>query len=313
MNDRAGKSDTGKALAMLSAFASVGAKVFDLSITDLDGKPVKGLQRPERSLEDMRRRITRDLQDGERNRHNVIIRPRSTTALLIQLDDFNDEKAAQMQPYAFMTLRTSPGNGQVWLAVSDGPKESDEEAAKLFRTRVRRGAGADQSATGATRIAGSLNFKSKYAPDFPLVEITHTNPGRTVTVAELEQAGLVAAPEPQPPASVPPQISRPGRNVTGERRWPDYQQALRGAPLKRDGTGPDRSLADFMFCKWAVERGWSIEATADKLAEVSAKAQERIRVKEDKGYPLLTARNAAAAVERERGRRQPLKTSHRPA
>ena len=78
----------------------------------------------------MRRRIGRDLQDGERNRHNVIIRPRSTTALLIQLDDFDDAKAAQMQPYAFMTLRTSPGNGQVWLAVSDGPQESDEEAAR---------------------------------------------------------------------------------------------------------------------------------------------------------------------------------------
>ena len=58
-----------------------------------------------------------------------------------------------------MTLRTSPGNGQVWLAVSDGPKESDEEAAQEFQTRVRRGAAADQSATGATRIAGSLNFK----------------------------------------------------------------------------------------------------------------------------------------------------------
>src|SRR5271157_2958166 len=221
MNDRAGKSDTSKALAMLSAFASVGAKAFDLSITDLvDGKPVKGLQRPERSLEDMRRRIARDLQDGERNRHNVIIRPRSTTALLIQLDDFSDEKAAQMQPYAFITLRTSPGNGQIWLAVSDGPKESDEEAAKQFRKRVRRGAGSDKSATGATRIAGSLNFKIKYAPDFPLVEITHTNAGRMVTVAELENAGLVAPREqPQPPASVPPQISRPGQKVTGERKW----------------------------------------------------------------------------------------------
>ena len=75
-----------------------------------------------------------------------------------------------------MTLRTSPGNYQVWLAVSDAPKESDKEAAKQFRTRVRRGAGADHSATGATRIAGSLNFKTKYAPDFPVVEITRDEP-----------------------------------------------------------------------------------------------------------------------------------------
>ncbi len=68
-----------------------------------------------------------------------------------------------------------------------------------------------------------------------------------------------------------------------------------------------------MWCKWAIQRGHSIEATAEKLAEVSQKAQERVRLKEDKGYPLLTDRNAARAVERERGPRQPLKTSHRPA
>ncbi|MBV8833107.1 MAG: hypothetical protein JO108_28245 [Acidobacteriaceae bacterium] len=90
----------------------------------------------------------------------------------------------------------------------------------------------------------------------------------------------------------------------------DYQQALRGAPLKGDGTR-DRSLADFMWCKWAVQRGWSIEETAEKLAEVSPKAQERIRVKADAGYTLLTARNAAAAVERDRSRRQALKGTAR--
>ena len=80
--------------------------------------------------------------------------------------------------------------------------------------------------------------------------------------------------------------------------------------MKGDGTH-DRSLADFMFCKWAVERGWSIEETAEKLAEVSAKAQERIRLKADASYTLLTARNAAAAVERERSRRQTLKGAAR--
>jgi hypothetical protein len=299
---------------MLDIFASVGARIFDLSITDLTGKPVKGQQRPGKSLDEMRRTIGRVLQDGERNRHNVIIRPRSTTTLLIQLDDFDDAKAAQMDRYAFLTLRTSPGNGQVWLAVSDGPKESAEEAARRFRTRVRRAAEADQSATGATRIAGSLNFKADYAPAFPCVEITRTNPGSMTTVAALEIAGLIAPAEPpKPPASVPPsKTAQLGRIGTGPRHWPDYERALRGAPLKRDGSGPDRSLADFMFCKWAIERGHGIEATAEKLAEVSPKAQERIRVKDDPGYTLLTARNAAAAVERERNRRQFLKPTARP-
>jgi hypothetical protein len=66
--------------------------------------------------------------------------------------------------------------------------------------RVRRGAGADHSATGATRIAGSLNFKAKYAPAFPRVAIASANSGRLTTVAALAQAGLIA-PEPAPPAA----------------------------------------------------------------------------------------------------------------
>jgi hypothetical protein len=268
---------------MLDAFASVGARVFDLSIIDMKRDKVKGQQRTGSSLDEMRRTIGRVLQDSERNRHNVIIRPRSTTALLIQLDDMDDAKAAQIEGHAFMTIRTSPGNGQVWIAVSDGPKESDEEAARDFKTRVRRGAGADHSATGATRIAGSLNFKSEYAPDFPRVEITRLSPGSMTTVAALEQAGLIApaevpAPTITPPASVPlSKMRRPGPIVTGPQHWPDYDRALRGAPLKHkpDGTTQrDRSMADYMFCRWAAQRGHSIDAIAAKLAEVSERAQE---------------------------------------
>jgi hypothetical protein len=312
-----GRTDTSAALAMLSVFASVGAKVFDLSITDLaDGKPVKGMQRPGRSLEEIRGRIARDLQDAERNRQNVIIRPRSTTALLIQLDDCDDEKAERLEPFSFLTLRTSPSNGQVWLAVSDGPQESTA-AATEFKTRVRRGAGADHSATGATRIAGSLNFKSKYAPAFPRVEITRANAGSFTTVAALENAGLVAPDEPQPPAVFPAPFPTP--RPAPARKWPDYQTALRGARQNKDGNGPDRSTADFMWCKWAAERGWTERDIAAKLAEVSEKARQRIAAgdKENQqrglpGYCLLTARNGVSAVERERGRRQVLKSTASP-
>jgi hypothetical protein len=61
-----------------------------------------------------------------------------------------------------------------------------------------------------------------------------------------------------------------------------------------------------------MQRGHGIEATAEKLAEVSERAQESIRVKDDHGYTLLTARKAAAAVDRERSHRQPMKSSARP-
>lgn len=57
----------------------------------------------------------------------------------------------------------------------------------------------------------------------------------------------------------------------------------------------------------AAQRGWSIEEAAKKLLEVSAKAQERARLRHD-GYALITAQNAAAAAERcsQRGRGRPL-------
>jgi hypothetical protein len=84
-----------------------------------------------------------------------------------------------------MTVATSPNNFQVWLAVSEGPKE--KESAKQFRTRVRRGARADHSATGAVRLAGSPNFKTRYAPDFPIVVLSQVSPGRMTTVAALEK------------------------------------------------------------------------------------------------------------------------------
>jgi RepB DNA-primase from phage plasmid len=311
---RVGDTPTGKALAMLAAFASVGARVFDLSLTDLSGAPVKGLQRPGKSLKEMRRSIGHVLREAEHKQHNVIVRPRSATALLIQLDDFTAEKAAQVEPSAFMTVCTSPGNYQLWLAVSDGPQESEREAAKLFRTRVRRSAGADHSATGAVRIAGSKNFKQKYAPAFPLIELTRVDAGRTITIAALEKTGLLAPqkkPAIQPPAGVPLSVPRHKAQALGLWYWPNYQQSLRGAPRKGDGT-PDRSLADFMWCKWALQRGHSIEQTAEKLSEVSAKAQERIRRRGDRGYTLLTARNAAAAVERDRERRPLVKRAARP-
>jgi hypothetical protein len=62
-------------------------------------------------------------------------------------------------------------------------------------------------------------------------------------------------------------------------------------------------MADFFWCMMAAQRGWSIEETAGKLLEVSAKAQERARL-HGKGCALITAQNAAAAVERgkQRGR-----------
>jgi hypothetical protein len=180
----------------------------------------------------------------------------------------------------FLIIEISPANHQAWLVMRG---EHDRE----FARRVRRGAGADLTASGATKIAGSLNFKDKYAPDFPRVTIREAQPGRITSPAELERMGLVAPPEHF--ASVSPR----GRFSRGTDKWPIYAKALAGAPRNRDGSGPDRSRADYWWCFLAIQWGHDVDATAARLLQESPKARE-----DGKSYALHTARQAAAAVER---------------
>ncbi len=281
----ASDSPAAKALAMLSAFASVGAKAFNLTLTDINGEKVAGGYRPNTPFDHLRRTAGRLLQDAERNRHNVIIRPRSSTSTLIQLDDLDFARAERIAPHSVIVFQTSPANYQAWVAVEAGAPED-------FSRRLRKGTGADPTASGSTRIAGSLNFKTKYTPAFPRVEITHANTGNITSMAALEQAGLLAPREqPRPPR---PAYSRTGRFApkNGWKKWPSYEMCLNGAPKGTSGH-PKRSLADFTFCRTAIEWGFSVEATASHLMEVSTKAQAN-----GEAYAMQTAMRAAESVER---------------
>jgi hypothetical protein len=275
-----------KALDMLNAFASVGVHAFDVTFTDLDGKKLeKDGFLGNRTVNQLRHALGPLLTETTAHQHNFIIRPRvSDRAELVQLDDLNPEQARRFEHRAFMTLCTSPGNYQAWVAVSD--PEPD------FFRRLRKGSGADPSASGATRISGSRNFKRKYGPEFPLVEITVSNPGLTQTRAELDSAGVVAAPEP-PPATIPRRVSP---TSTSRKKWPSYERCVQYAPPVHQGDRPDISKADFVWCMTAIDWGWGIEDTAGRLFEVSTKAQEN-----GEAYALLTAQNAAAAVHRRTG------------
>jgi hypothetical protein len=147
-------------------------------------------------------------------------------------------------------------------------------------------------------------IKRKYIPDFPLVSIVETYPGRVLSTGQLEALGLVAPPEPVEVSSVISLPSSRRRRFNGERQLPDYQRCLERAPQSKEHGGPDRSSADYDFCKWAARFGWSIAETESKLLEVSEKAQEKKRLG-DPGYVRVTARNAADAVAaqgRQRGR-----------
>jgi hypothetical protein len=265
---------------MLDLFASVGATRFDVTWTTKAGD--KEWFRRSVSLAELRRTLPTMLDHAPGKQRNIIVRPHGDGVTFIQLDDLKADRLAAVAPAAHLMLETSPGNYQAWVAL---PGREDKDLAR----RLRKGAGADASASGATRVAGSLNFKDKYAPDFPRVTIHAAQPGLMVTAAELDRLGLVAAPEivTQPLRSPPPRVS------PGNRRWPSYARCVDGAPLNSEETGPDISRADFVFCMTAITWGWTVQETAVRLMEESTKAQAQ-----GKAYADLTARNAALAVER---------------
>jgi hypothetical protein len=290
---------------MIDTFSSVGAERFYLTWTNSDGKPrrPRSLRRTLQahggplphtentdwlnaihiagiSAADLNRTIPALLDTAQADRLNLTVRPRGTGVRFIQLDDLKADKLPHLAAAMFLIIETSSGNHQAWLAM---PGAHDKE----FARRVRRGAGADLSASGATKIAGSLNFKTKYAPNFPRVKILEAQPRRITSVAELDQLGLVAPLEIFAPVS-------PARPVTRSTdKWPSYDLCLHGAPRNRDGTGPDRSRADFWFCFLAIAWGHGEDATADRLIQESTKARG-----EGKSYAAQTASQAAKAVER---------------
>lgn len=272
-----------EAMRMIDAFASVGATHFDVTFLDIEGSK-RGF-RPEQSVYQVKHSLPKLLPGLTERRNSLVVRPRSNSPAIIQLDDLTSDTLAPLRDVAFLTLQTSPGNYQAWVAVSGLSDPKD------FARRLRKGAQADISASGATRVAGTLNYKRKYEPDFPMVAIEEAHPGRIVTPSQLQEIGLLA---PEPAASAAP--FRVYRRRSG-RQWPDYQHTLTGAPPNHGNTGPDVSRADFFWSLVAAQRGFSIEAIAEQLMALSSKAQENGEL-----YARLTATNAAAAAFRERER-----------
>jgi hypothetical protein len=272
-----------EALRFLDTLASVGVETVDITRTNLQEEILSF--RPNVRVSVLRRLLPAELARNTQLQHNFIVRPRSKNIDFIQLDDLSPSMLERVRPVALFTLQTSPKGSQAWIAL-DAPHDRD------YTRRVRKATGADLMASGAARIAGSLNFKEKYAPDFPRVQLTHTRPGLIVTKSRLETLRLVARPEVFPAGSFRASLTR-----TGVRKWPSYQRCIDGAPLNHEGTGPDRSRADFVWSKIALEWGWSTEETIAKLREESPKA----RVREER-YAVKTVQEAAAAIERNSGR-----------
>jgi hypothetical protein len=267
-----------QARQMLDTFASVGVEAFDLTWTDVDGH--KQNFASAQAGPALQRQLPAILAAAAQRQHNVIVRPKRARAELVQLDDLPQIVVERLWNRALLILTTSPANHQVWVAVREGGVD--------FVRRLRQGTGADRSASGAARLAGSVNFKPKYDPAFPPVRILHATPGNIVNAAALEELGLVAAPVVD--VRIPsPRVSLQSR----VKQWPSYERCLQNAPRAHHSDRPDVSRADFTFCLLAVDWGWSIGETCERLLEMSNKAREN-----GPTYALRTAQNAAAAVYR---------------
>ena len=261
---------------MVDTFASVGVTQFDIAHTNIDQE--KRSYRRLQTLRQTKTSLPYLLDSAPRRQNNIILRPHHPPAVvLVQLDDLNEGQLERVRPAAFLVLQTSPGNHQVWVAVEGGDRE--------FASRLKKGAQADLNASGSVRVAGSFNYKRKYAPNFPMVTIEEAHPGHIVTRTELEGRGLVAPapPKPEAPASPLRCSDRPGRLA-----WPSYERCLDEAVHR----GRKRSSADFTFCCIAIDLfKRTPEETAAKLLEVSSKAREN-----GEAYAVDQAMSAAAKV-----------------
>jgi RepB DNA-primase from phage plasmid len=300
-----------EARAMLDAFASVGATSFDVTWTTAEGLPRRYSEGV--ILDNLRAAMPRMLDEAAARTRNLIVRPEGGPGVhFIQLDDLTAARhqivtgplgglaygslaLSHLPEAAFLILETSPGSFQAWLALPGGED-------KDFTRRVKKATGADATASGATRVAGSLNYKAKYDPKktgkpWPRVAIRVARHGQTTTADKLKEFGLVAPPQELPPLRVTPARSIPGSNRT----WPSYAKALDGAPPNSEGTGPDTSRADIVWCMTAITWGFDVEKTAERLSEEpDSKAYRRTD-----DYAITTARKAALYVQQRKGQSQP--------
>jgi hypothetical protein len=287
---------------MLDLFTSVGARSFVVTKLDIDQKLIWAKTYSALELRDKLPAMVRTA-DIRRPHHlpsgetvmageNLIVRPVGDVAF-VQLDDLSAEQLERVRSAAFLIHSTSPENYQAWIAADDVSKAESKE----FIRRVRKAVGgADKSASGATRLASTFNWKEKYLPEPPVVTIIHGMPGRVMTADRLQDMGLLAEPEPIK-VTTPPRVSA----GNCDRPWPSYQITLSRTRPKRDGSGPDRSVADYSWCLTAITGGKGVEDTITKLMEVSENAQQRA-ARGDDGYARITVENAAAAVARNWGR-----------
>lgn len=274
----------GQAAAMVELFGSVGADKFDFNLVEYDpNKPRDvgdNLEFDTLSTNKFLENIPRAIELNHSEYAHFFVRPRlsGSGVALLQLDDLGQQAVENLQPFGLLGLKTSGGNHQVVLAI----KGVTAQELSAIKRKCEQVYGADLGANGSYRVAGSKNLKSKYAPAFPTVEIIFGNPGKIVTIAELEQVDIVVAAETHSSKlgadgagiNSPLLCSIPVAGSSFGKQMPDYAYFLGRPHLKKDGS-VDLSATDYAFAATALRRGFSQEEVIAELARHRSKAAVR--------------------------------------
>src|SRR5262245_30851643 len=244
-------------LKALAAFQSVGAEVDQVIFKNDITKELESDHKV--STEQFKGEVGEMILDAERGGVSLIARVRGN---ILQIDDCDAEATELLKPFAILIQETSENNFMLWLAFKDEQDKCDCRD-RLFTRLKEIAPGANPGSGGATRWPGSINQKPGRRGW--RVRLVYTNPGRTVTPIELEDAGLLADQKHHVMLLIPT-LDGPGDRGAVSLQWPDYQKCL--------AAKPSRSEADAQFIWICLQRGFTPEAAAEKLAEVSGRAQQ---------------------------------------
>ncbi len=258
-----------EAPACVSLFASVGVTAFSVTLLK-DSNPIgkRGMYyEPRLSMRQLCRNLPNYIRRNRTKPESLIICPIGDH--LIQVDDCVGASLERIRSFAFLVNKTSEGNYQAYLALPQGTSKPEQSNIRL--RLLSQLPGVDRSASGPMRWPGSINHKPE-RNEF-LVRLVDSRPGRFVTVAELEEAGLLSPLHDAAETVIEPKQFIPA-GIDSRSSFPDYERCLKEAPCKHDGS-PDRSIADKNWAILALDRGILPTKVEAKLRELSDKANRR--------------------------------------
>jgi hypothetical protein len=273
-------------LLALEAFKSVGAEsFFSMYKCEVTGKPISEFTR---SAERFENELHTYFIRSECEKVSFCVRPEVDH--MIQLDDLTEADVNLFKPFSFLSVETSPGNFQSWIALDVASAARRYEIRQQLLRKLAGLGGVDKSASGSLRFPGFRNFKNKHKDaGFPRVKVTAVALGNRVSESTLAAADLLL-----PPPVLHPPVYEASSKFNHSSKSPTVFPSWERECISLTPEGAvDRSKADFRWCMIAFDWGWSEQAIMAELRRVSplaAKAPQR--------YIERTVRNAIEKVNR---------------